>query len=225
MRSFNNSSSEEYSIWCHSFSGYKQRISETKKFRVIRVYIFQHVAKKIIGKFQFFSGCQTWKWPNFKKCLRCHGKSCRPLHSSVRKGRCSRWFVGTHPTDMVPHRPDQGQRKWFPDVSNVSIHTVDGQNPAPPRMILSPLFIGLENHPRCLFGISEPSTVWNTEIDVQRVEVVLTGNMGWSYFLSWLFLYIQRRNFLNNDGMTILLQVKGSHKHTLDRHVALDFFK
>ena len=26
--------------------------------------------------------------------------------------------------------------------------TVDGQNPAPPRMMIIPLFIGLENHPR-----------------------------------------------------------------------------
>ena len=37
--------------------------------------------------------------------------------------------------------------------------TVDGQNPAPPRMIIIPIFIVLKNHPRWLFGISEPSTV------------------------------------------------------------------
>jgi len=33
-------------------------------------------------------------------------------------------------------------------------NTVDGQNPAPPRMMIIPLFIGFENHSRWLFGIS-----------------------------------------------------------------------
>ena len=38
--------------------------------------------------------------------------------------------------------------RWLLDCCS----TVDGQNPAPPRMIINPLFIGLENHPRSLLG-------------------------------------------------------------------------
>jgi len=36
--------------------------------------------------------------------------------------------------------------------------TVDGQNPAPLRIMIIPLFTGFFLHPRWLFGISEPST-------------------------------------------------------------------
>ena len=38
--------------------------------------------------------------------------------------------------------------------------TIDGWNPAPPRMMIIPLFIGFQHHPRWLGMGFQPSTVW-----------------------------------------------------------------
>ena len=60
------------------------------------------------------------------------------------------WLINPYPPN-VPYPPVRNTGFILAGLIN---DTVDGQNPAPPRIVIIPLFIGSFNHPRWLFGIS-----------------------------------------------------------------------